>query len=102
MNKVGLMKTQMRGFAAAAKLEQMEVTIRTPYRTLFEGFSGFEHIYVKSIRGQQAIVNNAVPAVFLLPAGPIEIVNMTAGEGKKVESNSGQFIHTGGWVHIHE
>jgi F0F1-type ATP synthase epsilon subunit len=102
INKIALTQTSARFFAASAKLEQMEMTMRTPYRTLFEGFGGFEHIYVKTIRGQQAIVNNGIPAVYLLPAGQIEVVGMTEAGGKKTESTSGLFMHTGGWVHVHE
>ena len=101
--RVALMSQHMRYFSTAAKLAQMEVTIRTPYRTLFEGFSGFEFIYVKGIKGQQAIVNNGIPGLYLLPAGPIQLVGMAAeGDGKKTKSLSGAFMHTGGWVHVHE
>jgi len=99
--RVALMTQSMRYFST--KLPQMEMTMRTPYRTIFKQFSGFEFIYVKGIRGQQAIVNNGIPALYLLPAGPIDLVGMAAeGDGKHTKSVSGQFIHTGGWVHVHE
>ena len=96
-----MVQNSMRMFSTA-KLPQLEVTLRTPYRTLFENFSGFEFFYVSTIKGNKAIVNSGVPATYLLPAGQIQFINMTEGQGKKTESTSGLFMHTGGWVHVHE
>ena len=64
----------------------MEMTMRTPYKTLFKNFSGFEHLYVQTPGGHTAIVNGAPPAVHLLPAGEVELINMTEGDGNHTTS----------------
>lgn len=97
-----MLQSQLRMFGVTPKLPKMELTIRTPYKTWFDQFSAFEHFYIKTIRGQQAIVNNGIPGIYLIPAGQIELVGMGEGKGKKTPSTSGVFLHTGGWVHVHE
>ena len=48
-----------------------------------------------------AIGNKTIPRVYLLPPGQLEVKNMIAGEGRETESDSGLFIHTGGWLFVH-
>ena len=46
-----MMAHQLRYFGVVPKLAKMELTVRTPYRTLFENFSGFQSLYVRTIQG---------------------------------------------------
>lgn len=84
------------------KLAKAELTIRTPYETLFANYSAFTRIYVESMKGLMAIGNKSVPRVYLLSPGEISVVGMAEGEGKVTDSTSGKFIHTGGWLFVHE
>ena len=40
--------------------------------------------------------------MYLLPPGEINIKGITAGDGNKTKSESGLFIHTGGWLFVHD
>lgn len=46
-----MMSHQMRYFGVVPKLAKLELTVRTPYRTLFADFSGFHSLYVRTIQG---------------------------------------------------
>ena len=37
-----------------------------------------------------------------MPPGQIKLAAMTEGEGKKTQSDSGEFIHSGGWLFVHD
>ena len=76
--------------------------MRTPYGTFFQDFSGFGRLYVGTSKGQIAISNKTIPRVYLLPPGQIKIAGLTDGEGKRTQSDSGEFIHTGGWLFVHD
>ena len=96
-------KTSKRNFSVLPKLMKMEVTMRSPYRTFFEKFNGFNRIYVGTIKGQMAIGNRTFPAIYILPAGEIKVVGLTKGDGNKCEDGiSGDFIHSGGHCMVHE
>ena len=84
------------------KLPKLELTMRTPYNTFFKDFSGFVRLYVGTSKGQMSIGNKTIPRVYLLPPGQIKVAHMVEGEGKKTESDSGEFIHTGGWLFVHD
>merc|ERR1711988_230713 len=92
----------IRFFGVLPKLPKMELTMRTPYGTFFQDFSGFGRVYVGTSKGQIAISNKTIPRVYLLPPGQIKIVGLTEAEGKKTTSDSGEFIHTGGWLFVHD
>ena len=97
-----LAANQMRFFGVMPKLAKMELTVRTPYRTLFANFSSFKHLRVNTIGGDMTIGNKSIPRVYLLPPGEMKVSNMADGEGNHSHSDSGLFLHTGGWLFVHE
>ncbi len=97
-----LMSQQMRYFGVMPKLARMELTVRTPYRTLFENFNGFKHLTVNTIGGNITIGNKSIPRVYLLPPGEMKVSGIAAGDGNKTNSESGMFMHSGGWLFVHE
>ena len=92
----------MRYFGVLPKLPKIELTMRTPYGTMFKDFAGFTRVYAGTSKGQIAIGNKTIPRVYLLPPGQIKVAGMTEGEGKMTASDSGEFIHTGGWLFVHD
>ncbi len=85
------------------KLNKAELTMRTPYKTFFKDFSGFVRVYCATSKGQMAIGNKSIPRVYLLPPGAFKVAHMQGtGEGKITDSESGDFIHTGGWLFVHD
>ena len=84
------------------KLSKLELTVRTPYGTMFSNFSGFTRVYAGTTKGQISIGNKTIPRVYLLPPGQLKVAGMTEGEGKVTKSESGEFIHTGGWLFVHD
>jgi hypothetical protein len=68
---------QMRFFGVLPKLPKVELTVRTPYRTIFENFNGFTRIYVGTNKGLMAIGNRSIPRVYLLPPGEISVKGVT-------------------------
>ena len=101
-NQALLGYNNMRNFGVLPKLPKIELTMRTPYSTFFKDFSGFIRVYVGTSAGQIAIGNKTIPRVYLLPPGLIKVAHMTEGEGKVTNSESGDFIHTGGWLFVHD
>ena len=100
---MSLIQTNMRYFGVLPKLAKLELTIRTPYATLFDKCNSFQRLYVQTIKGQIAIGNKSVPRVYLLPPGEMKVQGLTAGaEGNKTKSDSGVLSHTGGWLFVHE
>lgn len=95
-------QTQMRFFGVLPKLPKVELTMRTPYRTLFKDFNGFTRVYVQTNKGLIAIGNRSIPRVYLLPPGEINVKNVQAGDGNFATNDSGLFIHTGGWLFVHD
>ena len=60
-------------------------------------------VYVGTSKGQISIGNKTYPRVYLLPAGEIKVQGMAAGaEGNMTTSETGQFMHTGGWCFVHD
>ena len=98
-----LFKLSYKQFSVLPKVPKMEITMRTPYRTFFNNHSGFQRLYVNTIKGLMAIQNRTPPVIYLLPAGEIKLTHLTKGEGNKLEQNaSGEFMHSGGYVVVHE
>ena len=93
---------QMRYFGVMPKLAKMELTVRTPYNTLFENFSNFSRLTVNTVGGNMTIGNKSIPRVYLLPPGEMKVCNIAAGDGNHTSSDSGLFMHTGGWLFMHE
>ena len=54
------------------------------------------------MKGLISIGNRSIPRVYLLNPGEMSVVGMAEGEGKKTDSTSGKFIHSGGWLFVHE
>lgn len=100
--QMAMTQTQMRFFGVLPKLPKVELTMRTPYRTFFENFNSFTRVYVQTNKGLIAIGNRSIPRVYLLPPGEINVKNIQAGDGKFTQSDSGLFIHTGGWLFVHD
>ena len=93
---------QMRYFGVLPKLAKMELTVRTPYRTVFSNFSSFSRLTVNTVGGNMTIGNKTIPCVYLLPPGEMKVCNVQAGQGNNSASESGLFMHTGGWLFVHE
>ena len=94
---------QMRFFGVMPKLAKMELTVRTPYKTLFENCSAFQRLQVRTIGGDMTIGNKSIPRVYLLPPGEMKVQGMVSGgAGNMTGSDSGLFMHTGGWLFVHE
>lgn len=70
----------MRFFGVLPKLPRVELTMRTPYRTIFSNFNNFTRIYVGTNKGLMAIGNRSIPRVYLLPPGEISVKNPMAGK----------------------
>ena len=94
---------QARFFGVLPKVPKVELTVRTPYRTLFANFNGFTRLYVNTLNGQIAIGNKTIPRVYLLPPGEMRVTNLVEGKGNNLDPNSnGVLMHTGGWLFVHE
>lgn len=76
MNSMNLMKMTRRYFSVLPKAPKLELTMRSPYRTFFKNFIGFQRLYVGTIEGQVAIQNRTPPVIYLLPAGEIKVINL--------------------------
>lgn len=96
-----LLSNSKRLFSTTERLPKMEVSMRTPYRTFFNKFNGFQRIYVGTIQGQLAIQNKTPPTIYLLPAGEIKFIQLNKGPGNEVGDCSGEFVHSGGYVAVH-
>ena len=92
---------QNKYFSVAEKVTKIEVSMRTPYRTFYNKFNGFQRIYVGTLNGQMVISNRTPPTVYLLPAGELKLMQVSKGQGNNVEDSNGEFIHSGGYVAVH-
>lgn len=97
-----LNQCSLRHFGVLPKLPKVELTMRTPYKTFFHNFNSFTRVYVGTQKGLMAIGNKSMPRVYLLPPGEISVKNILPGEGNFSNSESGVFIHTGGWLFVHD
>ena len=97
-----LASPQMRFFGVLPKLPKLELTMRTPYRTIFENFSNFTRLYVYTSKGLIAIGNRSIPRVYVLPPGELTVKGVLPGEGNNAKNESGLFMHSGGWLFVHD
>ena len=97
-----LIYNSKRWFAATQKLNKAELTVRTPYRTIFNHYPNYTRLYVWTIDGLLAIGNRSNPRVYLLPAGEMEVKGLEKGKGNNSTSDDGKFIHSGGWLFVHD
>lgn len=79
-----LFKYSLKHFSVLPKASKMELTMRTPYRTIFKDFMGFQRIYVSTIKGLMCISNRTPPVIYLLPAGEIKVTNLTKSKYSKL------------------
>ena len=85
-----------RGFASIVKKPRMELTIRTPYKTLFSNFTDFKRITSKTTDYHISISNKMPPAAYILTPGRISVIPEADRKDFK-----GDFVHLGGWLTIH-
>ena len=76
MNAMKFMKLSKRNFSVLPKAPKLELTMRSPYKTFFKNFIGFQRLYLGTVEGQVAIQNRTPPMIYLLPAGEIKMINM--------------------------
>ena len=74
----------MRFFGVLPKLPKVELTMRTPYRTIFDNFNSFTRVYVNTSKGLMAIGNRSIPRIYLLPPGEIAVKNITEGKSQSI------------------
>ena len=83
-------------YFAVQKKPKMELTLRTPYKTIFDKFDGFSRIITKTNEAALIIQNKAPSSLYVLPPGHIKIKLLNEQKGV-----SGDFLHLGGWVVVH-
>ena len=89
-----MQKTIKRFFAT--KKMKMELTIRTPYKTIVSEFADFQRVVTKTSEAYLVVQNRMPPAVHVLPPGFLR-VKME----KEMPDFTGELMHTGGWLVIH-
>ena len=100
---MSLVQNNMRYFGVLPRHAKLQLTVRTPYATLFEDFNSFTRLYVTTLKGQIAIGARSIPRVYLLPPGEMSVKGMTPrAEGNHTQSETGLFMHTGGWLFVHD
>ncbi|CAD8097716.1 unnamed protein product [Paramecium sonneborni] len=82
-------------FFSTAKKAKMELTVRTPYKTILDKFEGFSRIVAKTNEAALIIQNRTPAAVYILPPGPLKI-KFT----QDVKGITGDFLHLGGYVFV--
>jgi hypothetical protein len=74
-----LFKYSKKHFSVLPKVPKMELTMRSPYRTFFKHFIGFQRIYINTLQGLMCISNRTPPVIYLLPAGELRVTQMSRG-----------------------
>lgn len=74
----------------------MELTIRTPYKTICDKYTDFIRIVARTNEGVLIVNNKMPPALHILPPGPL-IIRLS----NSTDDFSGDFLHLGGWLIIH-
>ena len=83
-------------FSTVQKKTRMELTLRTPYKTILKDYDGFSRILTKTNEAALVIQNKSPPACYVLPPGHLK-VKFTADN----KETSGDYLHLGGWVTVH-
>jgi len=83
-------------FSTVTKKIRMELTLRTPYRTLLKNFDGFSRILAKTNEAALVIQNKTPPACYVLPPGHLRVKFVT-----DQKHTSGDYLHLGGWATVH-
>lgn len=79
----------------STKKMKMELTIRTPYKTIVSDFADFQRVLTKTTEAVLVVQNRMPPAVHILPPGPLKV-----RMDKENPNFSGDLLHTGGWLMI--
>ena len=86
-----------RSFAqVASRKQRMELTIRTPYKTLVEKFTDFKRIIAKTNEGILNIQNRSPSALYILEPGLLRVKT-----DKEVAGLPSDLFHTGGFAVVH-
>ena len=80
----------------STKKPKMELTIRTPYKTVITSLSDFIRVVTRTSESYLIVQNRMPPAAHVLPPGFLK-VRME----KEIEGFSGDLMHLGGWLVIH-
>ena len=103
MNSIMFYKHAFRKFSVLPKAPKQELTLRSPFKTFFKNFHGYQRLYINTSSGLLCIGNRTFPAIYLLPAGEIKLTGLVKAEGNYVEATaSGEFVHSGGYCFVHE
>ncbi len=68
-----LITQSIRDFGVLPKLPKLELTMRTPYRTIFSHFSNYEMVYVETTEGWIGLGGKSNARVYILPPGEIRV-----------------------------
>ena len=79
MNSFKFYQNSKKYFSVLPKVPKMELTMRSPYRTFFKGFTAYQRIYVVTLQGLMCISNRTPPVIYLLPAGELKVTQMNRG-----------------------
>ena len=79
----------------STKKTKMELTIRTPYKTIVSNFSDFQRVVTKTSEAYLVVQNRMPPAVHVLPPGFLRIKM-----DKENPDFTGDLMHMGGWLII--
>ena len=83
-------------FSTIVKKQKMELTLRTPYKTILANFDGFQRIITRSNESSLIIQNRSPAAIYVIPPGQLKVKFTT-----DVKNTSGDYLHLGGWVFVH-
>ena len=84
-----------RAFSTVAP--KMELTIRTPYKTLFNKSTNFKGLNATTIDGYYYVNDKTPASVRMLLPGSLSVQPDTDSK-----DFVGNFVHTGGWLVVHE
>lgn len=88
------MNKALKRFFSTKKM-RMELTIRTPYKTIVSDFSDFQRVITKTTEAYLVVQNRMPAAVHVLPPGSLKV-----RMDKENPKFSGDLLHTGGWLII--
>ncbi len=74
----------------------MELSLRTPYKTILKDFDGFQRLITKTNEASLVIQNKSPPALYILPPGHLKL-KLT----QDIPGVQSEYLHTGGWVIVH-
>jgi hypothetical protein len=98
-----LQKLLVKYFSVLPKQPKLEINLRTPTRTIFKSFHGFNRLYVNGPdNGLIGLSSNSFPRIYFLTSGYLSLKGYTKGPGSYAKNDSGDFVHSGGWLVMHD